>query len=36
MLKNPERDAFDRGGLARALLKAGLLERRPRRTRRDL
>jgi len=26
MLKNPERDAFDRSGLAGALLKAGLLE----------
>ena len=26
MLKNPERDAFDRDGLAGALLKAGLLE----------
>ena len=26
MLKNPERDAFDRSGLASALLKAGLLE----------
>jgi hypothetical protein len=26
MLKNPERDAFDRSGLARALLGAGLLE----------
>jgi hypothetical protein len=26
MLKNPDRDAFDRSGLARALLRAGLLE----------